>query len=377
MRDVPPDLMAGLKQALAATGAAESLLADLLAHYRALQRDPLSGQDWPSGFGQCAPDLVALQAWRNRPCGHYTAWTDFSRQATTWDAYRGGPAGQLDVTNAFFSPVGMSNFLQGVKTLDPLTPVTLVFPLVPTEVSNARQANPGQWAYLLQNELAMLRQAYHETGFRLARLWARHDKPFDLLTLDLGHEQSGDWYPWSCGPDVRSFQELFRWAVDGLRRGACAFDWRASRLKIEFRVAGSNKTGAKSLEELVPWDVVDVLGRSLHEDPGKPWGTETGWRYECLHQGFGLEDALTACRLHRKPLALNEWAVQRTALAERPASPDPAAAIARVHAFCAAHADLLHSECYLHSKTTRLVDGGWAGAEAYQRLFGAPLAPGL
>jgi hypothetical protein len=331
---------------------------------------------WRSGFGQCSTELNRLQTFRAQPLGTFSAWVNLSR-CRTWTDLRGGPPGRLDERGDLFGDLGAYHLMRVLRTQPKSLPVSWMFPLLPQAESNRRVAgkwsNPGVWWRLRVQERQFLEEIWFEVGYRTADLLLRHAKPFYLFTHVLGWEQSGPWYPWSCGPDYKNFVEHWKVVHGAYYRGAMKRGGQAAaNIKLEFRVAGSNASGAPSLRDLVPANAyVSVIGRSLHEDPAHPWATENGWLFETRANGWGLDDALELAISRGKPFAVEEWSIHREPDGVWTASPDAAGAMRRAHGWFSRNARHLACEAYLHSEVTSLLTlPSWPGSVAYRQLWG-------
>jgi hypothetical protein len=331
---------------------------------------------WRSGFGQCAPDLARLQTYRAQPLGCFSAWVNLSR-CRTWTDLRGGPPGRLDETADLFGDLGAYHLMRVLRTQPKSLPVSWMYPLLPQAESNRRVAgrwsNQAVWWRLAKQERAFVQEVWAEVGYRVASLLLTHGKPFGLFTLVPGWEgPGGSWYAWSCGPDYRHFIEHWKIAHDAFYKGAMKRHIDAAGIRIEFRYAGSNSSGAPSLRALYPGNAhVGLIGRSLHEDPAHPWATDKGWLHEARGNGWGLSDVRDLCLARTRKLAIEEWSIHRLDDGPWKASPDAAGAMARVHAWFAANAEHLECEAFLHSRVTSLLEQPtWPGAVAYRELWG-------
>jgi hypothetical protein len=373
----------GLRETLNTLEGAETLLRALI-ELRRLERPPPppnpSGLPWASGFANCADEVLVLAAWRNRPCAHFSAWTNYVLFARSFDGLRGGPANQLDVLGPMFTQQGAYNLVKALRILPAETPLTWVYPMLPVDLGNTRPAGgswtrPGIWAELAGPSRGMWSGVWFEVGFRTAALLAKAGKRYDLFTHNIGWEgPGGTWYPWSVGPDVKGWKDAWRVLRDSHRQGALAFDPKAEALRVELRIAGEQKHEAWTLAELWPGrDYLDVLGRSCHEGFNQPWAKDAWWTAETRQtSGFGLEDALALAERHGVPLAIDEWSVQLKQDGQRPPSADPAGAVARMWGFLQQHHRLIQCECYLHNSGTRLLgnEAVWPAAQAYLDLWG-------
>jgi hypothetical protein len=356
---------------------------------------PISRLPWRSGLGNASDQLTAFAAWRNRGVGAVACWTAYERHCQDWAGLAGGPLDQPDRKEALLTKAGSYNLQRAAELCSVDTPLVWCVPLLPVALSNARRVdgswgNPEVWARLIDpaRDRAEAMLAWRLFGHRLAGWLLVKNRDPGTLTLDLGWEHSGHWFPWSCGPDHRSFKTYWRLVVDAIREGMLQADpARGDRLRFSYRIAGSTiAADTWRLEDTYPGNCwVDTIGRSAHEKD-LSWASPAMWRMELDGTGpaakrtkggklDGLQDALDFAVAHGKKLALTEWTVQRLAGGKDfPPSPDAAGAMRAMFSFIALNAAHLDHECYLLTReTSPLGEGGsWAGSIAYRQLWGQP-----
>ncbi|MEK0082112.1 hypothetical protein [Benzoatithermus flavus] len=344
--------------------------------------DPISGLLWPSGLGNAADEIEAFERWRKAPCGVFAGWTNIQKAAQTWDDFMGGPKGRYEELGALFSKLGAYNINKAAQVLPKQVPLVWIFPLLPQEAGNSGKGgqwkNPGIWRRLTDpnGDLALWKDVWFNIGARLVVWLDQHGRAYDTLTMDIGWELTGNWYPWSIGPDVDGFKPAWRTAIDSLRAGLRHMSAKAEHaVKIGWRVAGSRITDNQHhIDRVYPGDAwVDVIGRSLHEGPKGQWGRAEGWKRELDGDGGrldGLEMVLAFARSQGKKFGVFEWNLAwKQGDPAFPPSEDPAGAMANIFAFFRANATEIAGECYLHNRNTRLIDNqdNWAGAAEYLR----------
>lgn len=380
----------GISRRAALGGAGAALAAAALGGFRAAGAasppgDPISGLLWPSGLGNAAEQIEAFERWRGAPCGVFAGWTNIRDATQTWEGFMGGPKGRYEELGPLFSKKGAYNINQAARILPAHVPLVWIFPLLPAEAGNhgkgGKWRNPGVWRRLTDpnGDLELWKEAWLNIGARLV-VWAeKAGRPYDGLTLDIGWELTGNWYPWSIGPDIEGFKPAWRAAVDSLRAGLRQMAPDAERaVKIGWRVAGSRITDNQHhIDRIYPGDDwVDVIGRSLHEGPKGDWHTAEGWQRELdgdKGRLDGLQTVLDFARSRGKKFAVYEWNITwKEHDPDFPPSKDPAAAMANIFSFFRANAADLAGECYLHNRNTRLIDNDadWAGAAEYRRQIG-------
>ena len=225
-------------------------------------------------------------------------------------------------------------------------------------------------------------QSWTEHGHRLGLMLQEYGIPGELFVEVLGHEMTGWWYYWSVGPDLASYLEVYKVAVDSIRVGlrqTMPEGW--DKVRFEARLAGESK--------FVPWHATEanpgkdhaaILGCSVH-GARDSLGLEQFWQQELrgTSSKIGLEVALEMARAGGQPLGLDEWGVVRITDPKKPNDPhpkdtNPAAAVTNVLTWVQNHAADISHECWLYSNKYSLLAGqkeGWAGTKAYKRQIAA------
>jgi hypothetical protein len=144
----------------------------------------------------------------------------------------------------------------------------------------------------------------HDTHYAAAAT-ALKQAGFKSVTVRLGHESNGAWYPWSSIENAASYIAAYRHIVGVMR---AADPTSTVKLKFEYNLARANidTIGAASY----PGDAyVDSIGLDLYYRPTSyPNQTFTTTWTNLLKPALDSITAMAA--LHAKPWSIAEWAVE-------------------------------------------------------------------
>lgn len=350
--------------------------------------DPRTGLPWYDGFGQAAKQMKQLEKMRGFPLGAAAAWTDYSKVAIGWEGLRGGPLDKPEILKGVFSREGAYNFHDSVRQLDRKALLIWIFPALPGELDNeyvtevkAKKSkgkfkvgwkNPSVYRRLTdpkQDRFVTIRN-WTDYGARLGFYIGLHGINPALFVLPLGWERSGNWYPWSNGPDIQSANLYWRIAVDSIRAGlrrTLPGGWE--KVRFEDRYAGVTK--------FVDWDPLEhpvgnahagLIGCSIHGGLDS-LGDPLGWHQE-VHGGamdkIGLDPVRQLAELQGVPWGADEWGiVSRDGDLHHPKDPNPRRGMQHVLNYFAQHARTLHHACFLYSSKYQILDRNWPGQAGY------------
>lgn len=349
--------------------------------------DPVSGLPHRSGFGQTL-EVQKLEKMRGARAGAFAAWCNHQSFAKTWAQLRGGPLGKPEARQGIFDRAGAGIYhtVNAQKLVHEKALRIWIIPLAPHEINNRGKIGPGPdgkktvlwpgagiWAKLAdpKQRRAEVVTNWTDFGQRWGHYLQRHGMAAELQVLVLGWENTGWWYPWSIGPDWRSYLAVWALAVDSIRAGLRKSGlpgWE--KVRFEFRYAGETR--------FVPWhptqvapsnEHASILGCSLHGGT-KSFGTAEGWREELMGTSsgkVGLEVVRQMAVNSGMKLGVDEWSVVRRENHHNGHPPDPAPKAAMINALRYLESnrrDVSH-ECYLQSYTFDLLQPGWPGRDGY------------
>ena len=245
------------------------------------------------------------------------------------------------------------NFERALDLMPVTTPIVVVLAMVAGEVSNRNFNRTVTW-----DEFAGGDYDAHYTAMAnslKSKLIAHgRDGSGDTIILSLGHEMTGDWYPWSVGNKVTEYKASWN-------RATAIIKGILPSIRFEFRPA-PRKGGTSrnvSYTDMLPSDNVDFLSLSLH-DTSSAFTTDFA-SFESYHligasNRYGLNEVATLARSLGKQLSLGEWRPQIVTCSSPyfTQSPNPELFNQYTYEFMDANRDIMGFDLYLDSSCSRL-----------------------
>lgn len=198
-------------------------------------------------------------------------------------------------------------------------PIQFVLGVVPENAQAHNKWNKGPWrnpSIWFEIKRGDFDAAYRLMWRRIAHRCVSTGRDPRTVAIRMAHEMSGDWFPWSVGPDKQSFIDGWRRIVDIMRE---AFDEIAGPGKyplIDFSPDRALRFGNQVGERL--WniypgdDYVDIVGIGFHDTRGVK--TQEDWdmfvRYNPQYKTEGWLDWMEFGDSRGKWLGTGEIAIQ-------------------------------------------------------------------
>lgn len=274
----------------------------------------------------------------------YRVWTVAARVATWAEMGNGGSGANW--------PLSLNASLIPTRVI-----INHAFPPIPLSHRTNFGANQNIYARIASGEFDQYYTGAAQT-FRSQLIANGRDGNGGSLILTLGHEQSGNWYPWSVFDNVADWHAAWaRWTNLYLAEMPdVRFETQVVNRVGGYAFGQSTSSGTYSLQSWVPPINMHFLTRSEHDNitPGQVNNAADFNRYHIEPSNFGfnlwgLQDVVDWADVNNKQWGLTEWSpqiVDEPGNANLPASPQPAIFIEETYNFLAANQQRLAYDTY-------------------------------
>ena len=341
-----------------------------------------SGSSYGIGLLHDINRVSEYETWLGVESDVFAAFTN-DAYMDTWDDIAGGAGG--DVTT-FAGQIGSGSYqFWTSRTAWPANKPWIISSLgiVPKSHSNewngSSWGRPGIWGEISNGNYDIY---YQRLFARLANMIQLDGRDPELVAINMAHEMTGNWYPWSIGTDVSGFKTAWQRIV-GIARDEFAkvgngksplFIWRPSPVR---RFGSTWNT--LNLWDAYPGDAyVDVVGLSVHDKTGisstSDWNAylNTGTapdNQEGFKTFFDWAVANTASGIK---LCVPEWSFNKTDnLPYFPATTDPTAAFNGFRDWLALYGSRVLFAVYMNSSSTTKIVPSSTWSQPYKNNWGA------